>query len=281
MNLIGRSNRLREKISDFTMKDIVESIYRELMICKIVEKCQESNNLILIGHCFGSIIAFEVARLLEANFVKVHQLVVASSVSPSTLSDHNKWIAIDRRKTEEEERKKRMKQSKLLQQDPQQIQQEEKMRRSKEHRERLREDVDLLAQALASGGTPSLLVSRPDLMSLMLPMIRSDRLFRDDYQLTVPDFEFEASDSIDRFSNVLRLPQTVKVRAAVLILGNSVSEPLELKKWKEISTFPSEVLNFDGTTDDFLSDSINQDQLIQLLSRLCPDISSNEVEEET
>jgi surfactin synthase thioesterase subunit len=57
------------------------------MACKLSSKKQLK--LVLVGHCLGAILCFEVARLLQANGYLVSRLVVCAAPSPAALTRTN------------------------------------------------------------------------------------------------------------------------------------------------------------------------------------------------
>jgi surfactin synthase thioesterase subunit len=60
--LIGRQNHRQDKdqIQNMSIRFMAEEIYKELLANRIVEKCNERNNLLLFGHNLGCIVLFEV-----------------------------------------------------------------------------------------------------------------------------------------------------------------------------------------------------------------------------
>lgn len=76
--LPGRENMIAENpLTSF--KEIVQYVYS-----KVKERIHEDDTLILFGHCFGGLVAFEFAKLIEKDF-SIKKLIISSSFAPSQI----------------------------------------------------------------------------------------------------------------------------------------------------------------------------------------------------
>lgn len=69
-------------ISESPLKSIEDAAYYAYF--QVKERIQREDTLILFGHCFGGLVAFEFAKLFEKKFA-IKKLIISSSFAPSNV----------------------------------------------------------------------------------------------------------------------------------------------------------------------------------------------------
>lgn len=165
--LPGRQNHevLEPSTGAMTTQHCSEAIFTSLVKSGLIGRGQGRRRLVLIGHCLGACLAFEVGRLLQANGYTacLSALCVASACSPEALSRTNQL-----RRPPDPRQPSRRKLAELGLPLPADA--------PPEMRSMARDDdlLDHLLSEMRAVSPPQMLDRRHDLLKLLLPTFRRD-----------------------------------------------------------------------------------------------------------
>lgn len=243
--LPGRMNHNSEKgsFNTATIKEYVRSIFIALIKMGKIWSTKVQRKVILIGHCFGAVIAFEVARLLHANGISISALIVCSSPSPVALSQSNK----NRRPPDPRRRARQLESFDPLSESD--VEKPPEMCSLFTDDELMRKVMTM--QAIAC---PALLERKHDLLKLFLPTFRKDFQLMEAYHYGSSDDEIDASffekqegksilddeDDTPVEDRPIRMPILLKVSAPIIMyyLLFSTTEAVCLTYGPFRSTYP-------------------------------------------
>ena len=202
--LPGRMLRTTEPCASTIVQasgSIVDSMVEIGIVQKPNKKSkQRIRNLFLFGHSIGSLIAFESARSLIKLGIPVNHLIVSAETAPHLLSQTN----VDRFRTKMSTRPFK----------------------------------ELLERMISMNGRPNILKERKDLLTIFIPILKSDYQLREDY-LYYTDAELQGDDDSTTLDDKSLANENACFSIPITSIG-TVDDPIcpenELLDWSSLTT---------------------------------------------